>query len=157
MARRVRHPDPEAEPAARNLMNIRGAVGKILDRAGVDRRDRGGEFDALGGQRQRGALRHIAEDARHIETRKAATLGLLCDIERDPPPSGHGDKGEGGQWVRHVNPAPERWPYRRRTSPSIRFLRPGTPNGSYPRHLAPRSGLVKPEFKIAGIGICQFD
>ena len=76
-------------------------MGEILDRAGIDRRDRGGERDALGGERQRRALRHVAEDARHVEPGKAAPLGLLRDIERDPPPSGHGDEGEGGQRIGH--------------------------------------------------------
>ncbi len=91
---RMRDADAEAEAAAGDLVDIGGAVREILDRAGIDRRDRGGERDALGCQRQRRALRHVAEDARHVEPGKAAPLGLARDVERDAPPPGHGDERE---------------------------------------------------------------
>ena len=101
VARPMRDPDAELEPAARDLVDIGRAVREFLARLGIDRRDRGGERDLLGGERQRRALRHVAEDARHIEPGKAAPLGFARDIEGDMPPPRHGDQAQGGERLGH--------------------------------------------------------
>ena len=97
MARRVRDADAEPEAAVRELVDIGGAVGKILDRAGIDRRDRGTEDDPVRAQSQRRALRHVAEDARHIEAAEAASLRLAGEIEGQAAASGNGDEAQGRQ------------------------------------------------------------
>src|SRR5437899_897930 len=60
----VRDPDAKAEAAARDFVQVGGAVREIPGGADIDRRDRGAEREIFGGERQRRALRHIAEPAR---------------------------------------------------------------------------------------------
>jgi hypothetical protein len=99
----VRDADPEREPAAGDFVDIGARVGEILGDAAIDRRDRRGELDALRPHRQRDALRHVAEDARHVDTRKPAPLHLERQIERLLPPAGHRDEGDGWEGFGHID------------------------------------------------------
>ena len=54
---------------------------EFLDGLGIDRRDRGREGDALGRQRQRGALRHLGVRTRHLDHGEAAALDLAREVE----------------------------------------------------------------------------
>src|ERR1700733_11693890 len=74
MRRPMRDADAELEPAARDFVDIGRAMGEIVDRGGIDRRDRGGEGDALGGEGQTNALRHVAERAGNLDLWKPAPL-----------------------------------------------------------------------------------
>jgi len=71
-------------------------VREILDRAGIDRRNRGAKGDALGGERQSRALRHVAESARHVNAGKAAPLDFAREVECLTPPPWHGNEADGG-------------------------------------------------------------
>jgi hypothetical protein len=57
-------------------MDVGGGLREILGNPAIDRRDRRREADALRRQRQRHALRHVAEDARHVDAEEAAPLNL---------------------------------------------------------------------------------
>src|SRR5437763_2059164 len=101
MSRRVRDPDPYTDPPTGGLVDKGGALREILDRAGIDRRDRGAEDGASGGQRQGCALRHVAEHARHVEAGKAAPLRLPRYIEGDMPPPRNGNQAQRRQGFGH--------------------------------------------------------
>src|SRR5205814_6159478 len=89
-----------------------GALREILDRAGIDRRDRGAEDGASGGQRQGCALRHVAEHARHVEAGKAAPLRLPRYIEGDMPPPRNGNPGSAQARFRASGGAPRKFHHR---------------------------------------------
>jgi hypothetical protein len=72
-------------------------VGEFLGRLRIDRCDRGGERDALGGERQPKALRHVAVLARDGDPGKAAPLDLARDIEGGAALPRRGDEIECGQ------------------------------------------------------------
>ena len=95
VTRPVRDADAELEPPARHLVDIRGAVREFLDRLRIDRRDRGGEGDALGRERQPGTLRHVGVGTRHLDHREAAALDLAREVQRGAAASGFGDQVEG--------------------------------------------------------------
>ena len=97
----MRDADAKAEAAARDLVQIGGAMRKILGGAGVDRRDRGAERDMLRGERQRRALRHIAEPARDVDAGETAALDLARYVEGLTPPPRHGDEADRGKRLRH--------------------------------------------------------
>src|SRR5262245_33089719 len=92
VGRAVRNPDAEAKAPGRHLVQICRALCEILDRAGVDWRDRSTERYPLGGECQSGLLRHVAKPARDIDAGKTAPLELTRDVERLPPPSRNGDE-----------------------------------------------------------------
>jgi hypothetical protein len=76
-------------------------MGEFLDRLRIDRRDRGGERDALRGERQAQALRHVAVLARDGDPGKAAPLDLARDVEGGAPLPRRGDEIECGQLWGH--------------------------------------------------------
>jgi hypothetical protein len=92
----VRDADTKVEAAARDLVQISGAMRKIFGGAGVDRCDRGAEKDVLGSERQRRALRHVAEPARDVDAGETAPLDLARDVEGLKPPPRHGDEADCG-------------------------------------------------------------
>src|SRR5262249_61757496 len=86
VARRMRDADPEKKASAGSLLDKRGALREILNGAGIDRRDRRAEKNALRGETQRRTLRHIAEHARPVEAAEATPLGLARQVEGQSPP-----------------------------------------------------------------------
>ena len=86
----------------RCLVHEGGALSEVADRARVDRRDGGGEGDALGDMAQRLAQRHVGEHAGRIDAGETALLDRASDLQRGAPPSGHGHQADGGNcWGRH--------------------------------------------------------
>ena len=59
MRRPVRDPDAELESPSGDFVDIGRGVGELLGSLGIDRRDRGGERDALGRKGEPDALRHV--------------------------------------------------------------------------------------------------
>ena len=106
MRRRMTDADAEPEAAAGDLVHEGGALREVADRARVDRRDGGGEHDALGDVRQRLAQRHVAEHARRIDPRKAPPLDLAGDFERGAAAPRHGDQADRRKLLRHSSPPP---------------------------------------------------
>src|SRR5262249_30245059 len=96
--------DAEAKAPARDLVQERGALGEVVERARVDRRNCGAERDALGRQSKRVAQGEIGKAARRIDAGKAAPLDLAREIEREAAPPRRMSRGE---WsVRRGRPAP---------------------------------------------------
>ena len=95
VTRTVRDADAELKPSARDLVDIRGAVREFLRRLRIDRRDRGGEGDAFGRQRQPRTLRHVGVGTRYLDHREAAALDLAREVQRGAAASGFGDQVEG--------------------------------------------------------------
>ena len=93
-------PMPRRKRPARDLVHEGGALREIAHRAGIDRRDRGGEGDALGDVAQRLAQRHVGKHAGRVNAGEAAPLDFACDLERGPPPAGHGDQADGRKLLR---------------------------------------------------------
>src|SRR5438309_659642 len=90
-------------------MQVGRRLGEFLGGLGIDRRDRGGEGNALGRERQAEALRHVAVLARNGNAGKAAPLDLAREIERGAPLPRWGDEIERGQLRGHLAGATASW------------------------------------------------
>src|SRR6266404_5781147 len=101
MGRAMGNADAKAEAPAGNLVDIGRARREFFGSLQINGRDRGPELDALGGERQARALRHVAVAARHVDAGKAAPLDLAGDLQGLAPPSGHGDEADRGEGLSH--------------------------------------------------------
>ena len=79
--RAVGDADAKAKAPTPELVDTGGTRREFFGRLRIVRRDRGAEADALGSQRQPGALRHVAVATRHIDARKTAPLDLTGNVE----------------------------------------------------------------------------
>src|SRR6516225_258847 len=62
MGRCMGDADPKLEPPARNLMQIGGGLGELIDRLRIDRRYGGGKWNALGRQCEPDALHMLPKE-----------------------------------------------------------------------------------------------
>src|SRR5262249_12965512 len=85
MGRRMRDPYAKLKAAAGDFVNIGRSVGEFVDGRGIDRRDRRGEGDALGGESQPQALCHIAVLAGDRNSGKTAALDFARNLECGAP------------------------------------------------------------------------
>src|SRR5271169_2490211 len=82
MGRRVGNSYAELKAPTRHFVQVGRHLRKLVDCLRIDRRDRGGEGNALGRERQAEALRHVAVLARNRDAGEAAPLDLASEIER---------------------------------------------------------------------------
>jgi hypothetical protein len=89
--------DAEAEAAARDLVHEGGALREVQHGAGIDRRDRGAERDAVGAPAHRLTLRHVAVHAGRVDTSVPTAFDVAGDFEGEAAAAGYCDEGNGWQ------------------------------------------------------------